>query len=245
MVFGGTATVERYKGDPRVQVHGPGFSKILIGDDVVDKWERYLDVMVDSVWLNSGRGCINCSGVWASRHTEEIAAAIAERLGPIAPKPPEDPESGLAAFTVPGAAKAIWSMIDAKLHEPGVEHVTGAFGPRLVERERCGYLRPVVIHADSPERGLANTEFMFPFVSVVRCPQDQMLERIGPTLVCTAITHDSQWQRQLMDATHIDRLNIGAIPTIRLDWLQPHEGNIVEFLYRPRAFQTSLEAVAV
>jgi len=26
MIFGGTATVERYKGDPRVQVHGPGFS---------------------------------------------------------------------------------------------------------------------------------------------------------------------------------------------------------------------------
>src|SRR3984893_6040530 len=36
MIFGGTATVERYKGDPRVQVHGPGFSKILLGDDVVD-----------------------------------------------------------------------------------------------------------------------------------------------------------------------------------------------------------------
>src|SRR5262249_26176495 len=33
LIFGGTATVERYKGNPRVQAHGPGFSKILIGDD--------------------------------------------------------------------------------------------------------------------------------------------------------------------------------------------------------------------
>jgi hypothetical protein len=41
-----------------------------------------------------------------------------------------------------------------------------------------------------------------------------------------------------MDATHIDRLNIGPIPTIKLNWLQPHEGNIVDFLYRARAFQT-------
>jgi hypothetical protein len=40
-------------------------------------------------------------------------------------------------------------------------------------------------------------------------------------------------------------LNIGALPTIKLDWLQPHEGNIVEFLFRPRAFQASVEAVAV
>ena len=37
MIFGGTATVERYKGNPRVQAHGPGFRKILLGDDVVDQ----------------------------------------------------------------------------------------------------------------------------------------------------------------------------------------------------------------
>ena len=67
LIFGGTATVERYKGNPRVQVHGPGFSKILFGDDCVDDWERYLDVMVDSVFLNSVLGCINCSGIWVSR----------------------------------------------------------------------------------------------------------------------------------------------------------------------------------
>ena len=69
MIFGGTATVERYRGNPKVQAHGPGFSKILLGDDVVDRWPEYLDLMADSIYLNSGRGCINCSGVWASRHT--------------------------------------------------------------------------------------------------------------------------------------------------------------------------------
>src|SRR2546428_1795636 len=124
MIFGGTATVERYRGDPHVQVHGPGFSKILLGDDVVDQWEQYLDVMLDSVFLNSGRGCINCSGVWASRHTKEIAEALASRIGPVEPKPPEDPEASLAAFTVPGAAPTIWRSIEDGLHEAGVEHVT-------------------------------------------------------------------------------------------------------------------------
>jgi hypothetical protein len=29
----------------------------------------------------------------------------------------------------------------------------------------------------------------------------------------------------------------GPIPTTRLNWFQPHEGNIVDFLYRARAFQ--------
>jgi acyl-CoA reductase-like NAD-dependent aldehyde dehydrogenase len=237
MIFGGTATVERYRGDTRVQVHGPGFTKILLGDDVVDEWEKYIDVMVDSVFLNSGRGCINCSGIWASRHTKEIAEALAERMGPVEPKPPEDPQSNLAAFTVPGAARAIWQSIESGLQESGATHVTARFGTRLVEKERCGYLRPVVIHCASPENALANTEFMFPFVSVVRCPQDEMLNRIGTTLVGTAITRDERFQRRLIDATHIDRLNLGPVPTIQLDWLQPHEGNIVEFLFRPRAFQ--------
>src|SRR5438094_507690 len=124
LIFGGTATVDRYRGNPAVQAHGPGFSKILIGDDQVDRWEQFLDVMVDSVLLNSGRGCINCSGIWASRHTREIAEAIARRLAGVRPLPPDDPEASLAAFTVPGAADAISQAIDADLQAPGVTDVT-------------------------------------------------------------------------------------------------------------------------
>ncbi len=244
MIFGGTATVERYKGNPKVQAHGPGFSKILLGDDCVDDWEKYLDLMVDSVYLNSGRGCINCSGIWASRHTKEIAKAIAARIGAVEALPPEDPKAGLAAFTIPGAAQAIWKMIDNKLKEPGVWHATGEYGSRLVEMERCAYLRPIVVHCDSPERQIAKDEYMFPFTTVVECPQDKMIEAIGPTLVGSAITHNAKWSQELSDCTHIDRLNIGPIPTIKLDWLQPHEGNIVEFLFRARAFQTMPEWVA-
>jgi acyl-CoA reductase-like NAD-dependent aldehyde dehydrogenase len=239
MIFGGTATVERYKGDPRVQAHGPGFSKIIFGDDEVDHWEKHIDLICDSVYLNSGRGCINCSGVWASRHTKEIAQAIAEKIGPIEVKPPEDPTAGLAAFTVPGVASAVWKSIEADLKESGTTHATEKYGPRLVEMERCAYLRPTVIHCTSPELAVAKKEFMYPFVTVVECPQDKMLSSIGPTLVCSALTSDEKLRRQLIDATHIDRLNLGAIPTIKLDWLQPHEGNIVEFLYRARALQVA------
>ncbi len=237
LIFGGTATVEQYKGNPRVQAHGPGFSKILLGDDVVDDWRKYLDVMVDSVLVNSGRGCINCSGVWASRHTKEIAEALAERMGPVQPLPPEDPKAALAAFTVPGQADAISADIDRDLKTAGATDMTAKFGNRLVKKERCDYLRPTVIHYDSPEHPGAKKEYMFPFVTVVKCPQEEMIASIGPTLVCTGITDDPKFQRGLLDATHIDRLNLGAVPTIRLNWLQPHEGNIVDFLFRARAFQ--------
>lgn len=237
LIFGGTPTVERYRGNPAVQAHGPGFSKIILGDDAVDRWRDYLDLMVESVYINSGRGCINCSSIWASRHTREIAAAIAERLGPVEALPPEDPQAGLAAFTVPGAAASIWKAIEADLREGGVEDMTARFGPRLVEMPRCGYLRPVVAHAKSPAAAIVKKEYMFPFVTVVECRQQQMLETIGPTLVCSAITDDAAFRKLLADATHIDRLNLGPIPTTKLDWLQPHEGNIVDFLFRARALQ--------
>ena len=237
LIFGGTATVEQYKGNPRVQVHGPGFSKILIGDDLVDQWPKYLDLMVDSVLVNSGRSCINCSGIWFSRQAREIAEALAERMGPIQPLLPDDPKAALAAFTVPGQADAISADIDNDLKAPGTHDMTAKFGLRLVKKERCDYLRPTVVLCDSPEPAIAKKEFMFPFVTVVQCPQEKMIDAIGPTLVGTGVTTDKKFQRSLLDATHIDRLNIGAIPTIQLNWLQPHEGNIVDFLFRARALQ--------
>ena len=67
-----------------------------------------------------------------------------------------------------------------------------------------------------------------------------MLGAIGPTLVCTR-HHRSRRSSvgELLDATHIDRLNLGPVPTTQINWLQPHEGNIVEFLFRARAFQAA------
>ena len=239
MMFGSAQTIEQYKGNPRVQVHGPGFSKILLGDDVVDDWEKYLDLMVDSIFLNGGRSCINASGIWASRHTQAIAAALAERLGPIEPKPPQDPQAGLAAFTVPNAAQGTWRMIEADLKAGGVTHVTERFGPRLVEMERCAYLRPTIVHCASPECEVAKKEFMFPFATVVQCPESELLAKIGTTLVGTVITNNPGLIRAATDATHIDRLNIGPIPTTRLNWLQPHEGNLIDFLFRSRAYQVA------
>lgn len=237
MIFGSAQTVAQHEGNPRVQAHGPGFSKILLGDDIVDDWEMYLDVMVESVLSNSGRSCINCSGIWASRHTREIAAAIAEKIGPVDVLPPGDEDAQLAAFTVPAMATGTWAMVQQDLQESGVTDMTADYGDKVIEREHCAYLRPMVVHADSHERAVAAKEYMFPFVSVVECPQSEMLRNIGPTLVGTVITGDEKFITQAGRCVEIDRLNIGPLPTNRLNWLQPHEGNIIEFLFRNRAYQ--------
>ncbi len=245
LIFGGTATVEQYKGNPRVQAHGPGFSKIILGDDVVDQWEKYVDIMADSIFINSGRGCINCSGIWVSRHGKKIAEAIAAKIGPVQPLPPEDPKSAIAAFTVAGQADAINAQIDADLKEPGAHDMTAQYGSRLVKKDRYDYMRPTVVYCESPSVAISKKEYMFPFATVVECPQAEMLAKIGPTLVCSAVTEDAKFQRELADATHIDRLNLGPLKTIALNWLQPHEGNIVDFLFRNRAFQFDKDMIKI
>ena len=239
LVFGGQATMDQYAANPAVQVHGPGYSKIVIGEAAVDAWEDFLDVMVTSVFLNSGRSCINASSIWVPRHGKAVAQALAERLHGVRPQDPRDPESSLAAFTVAGVAEAVSGLIDANLAHGGATDVTAELRScsRAVTREHCSYLLPTVVHCESPDHPLANKEFMFPFVSVVECPEADMLDRIGPTLVCTGLTDNPALRERLIKCPSIDRLNLGPIPTTKLDWLQPHEGNIVEWLYQPRSFQ--------
>jgi hypothetical protein len=142
---------------------------------------------------------------------------------------------------VPGVADAISQSIDADLKQAGVTDVTAKYrdGDRVVKRGRADYLLPTVIHAESPEAAITQKEFMFPFVSVVECPESRMIESVGPTLVCSAITANETLRKSLINSVHIDRLNLGPVPTTKLNWLQPHEGNIVEFLFRARAFQSA------
>jgi hypothetical protein len=64
-----------------------------------------------------------------------------------------------------------------------------------------------------------------------------MIKRIGPTLVGTVISNDEAFRSAAVNATNIDRLNLGPIPTTKLNWLQPHEGNLIDFLFRGRALQ--------
>src|ERR1700727_2093112 len=76
MVFGDVGSTKIWANDPRVEVHGPGFSKVVIGEDCADEWEKYLDVMVASIAANSGRSCVNASSVWTARHAGKMAEAV-------------------------------------------------------------------------------------------------------------------------------------------------------------------------
>lgn len=246
MIFGDASTTLNWQGDPRIEIHGPGYSKIIIGDDCVDDWEKYLDVMVASIADNGGRSCVNASGVWASRHTREIAEALAERFSQIVPRDAEDENALLAPFSDANVAARISSSIDQALQQEGALDVTSIRrkSERLVTREGCAYLLPTVVLCEGSEHPLANREFLFPFSSVVKVRQADITEALGPSLVVTAITSDEHLIQKLVACSDVDRLNIGPVPTNQLSWDQPHEGNLFEHLYARRAFQRTQAAFA-
>jgi len=237
LLFGDQGTTARWANNQGVQIHGPGYSKILIGDDRIERWREDLDVIVASIADNGGRSCVNASAVIVPKYGREIAQALAERLGPIAPLKAEDTNARLSSFANPKMAEWIDESLEEGLRTPGAEDVAAKFrnGPRKVVFEGGTYLRPTIIWCSGPSHPLANREFLFPFASVVEVPQAEMLERIGHSLVVSALTNDEAFIQSLLSSALIDRLNIGAVPTTQVAWDQPHEGNLFEFLYRQRA----------
>src|SRR6185503_4899850 len=88
LIFGDKNTMAQYANNPAIQLHGPGFSKILIGEDQIERWPEFIDLMVASISDNGGRSCINASAVVVPRYGAEIADALPKNLGPMAPASP-------------------------------------------------------------------------------------------------------------------------------------------------------------
>ena len=248
MFFGDVAAVGGWEGDPRVELHGPGYSKILIGDDLLEsgEWEQHVDLIARSIADNGGRSCVNASGVWvAASHAARVAEAVATRLAGIVPRAADDEQATLAPFVDPRVAERISAQIDGGLQTPGAREVTVEYRgtPRLAAVDGCSYLQPTIVlcEADHP---LANREFLFPYAAVVAVTPEQMRQipaAMGKTLVVTALTRDRRLIDRLLASPLVDRLNVGAIQTNQISWDQPHEGNLFEHLYARRSFQQARE----
>lgn len=242
IIFGDANTVDRYRNQPEINVHGPGYSKVVVGEDRMDSPDSFLEILADSVLLNGGRSCVNASTILVPRNGPQIAEALAQRLAAVKPMPLTHPLAKLSAFAKPAMAEMINQIIDQDLAIPGAEDLTlkarGGLS-RLCLLEGSTFLNPTLIYCQDKEHPLAKREFMFPFVSVVEVPQNEMAAFLGPSLVVSAITDDRAFMSELLGCGSIDRLNIGDIPTPKVQWDQPHEGNMFEFLYKRRSIQVA------
>lgn len=90
--------MQPWRHDHRVQIHGPGWSKVIIGTDKINDWEQYIDVIVTSAVANGGRSCLNASGLWVPKYGREIAEAVAKQMAQIEARAMDDPHAEIAAF---------------------------------------------------------------------------------------------------------------------------------------------------
>ncbi len=247
MAFGDDRTMAPYKNDNKVEIHGTGYSKYILGDDAAENPEQYIDLLVEGIAANGGRACVNASAVWTTKNADRVADAVAKRFATMVPRPWDDPNCEISAFAKPEVAEAINNMLEEGLRVPGAVDVTAKYRnlPRLVKEGRIAYLLPTIIRCDSPDHPLANKEFLFPYASVIECPQRDILHRIGYTLAASVISSDVEFLKDAMACSHIERLNIGALPTNRLTWDQPHEGNLFTHLYKQRSLNIAENYAAI
>jgi acyl-CoA reductase-like NAD-dependent aldehyde dehydrogenase len=160
-----------------------------------------------------------------------LYAALAQKLGPIAPTAPDDETPRLREYE------------DGRLHRranrrrPQNTRRHGRDGEvsqrSAQDRVEGGvYMRPTIVLCDSFAHPLTNKEFLCPYASVVQVPQGEMLKQIGYSLAVSAITKGQKFIEQLVEFPEIERLNIGPVSTMKISWDQPHEGNMFEFLYK-------------
>jgi acyl-CoA reductase-like NAD-dependent aldehyde dehydrogenase len=239
LIFGDKSTTQQYANNPAIQIHGPGWSKILIGDDCIENWRDYVDLMVSAISDNGGRSCINVSAVVVPKYGAEIADALAQKLGPVQPTKADDANARLSGFANPKMADFIDGQIEDGLKTAGATDATAKYrsGARKVNFDGGVFVRPTITLCDSFAHPLANREFLCPYASVVQVPQAEMLKNIGYTLAASVITKDPAFIDQVMAYPQIDRLNIGPVSTMKISWDQPHEGNMFEFLWHRRSIE--------
>jgi len=141
LIFGDKSTTAQYANNPAIQLHGPGYSKILIGADKIERWPQFIDVIAGSIADNGGRSCINASAVVVPKYGAEIAEALAKKLGPITPLPAQEEKAQLSGFANAKMAEYIDASIEEGLKTAGARDATAAYrnGSRKAELDGGTY----------------------------------------------------------------------------------------------------------
>jgi acyl-CoA reductase-like NAD-dependent aldehyde dehydrogenase len=230
MAYGGEEVMRKYATQSRMLPQGPGRSKILLTADV--EWREHLDMIVDSISQDGGRGCVNATAVFVEGDPAPLAKALAQRLAALPSLPPEDENAVLPAL---GLAEA--RQLEQHLLARAAGTTPWLGGDGIVDELEDGsaVLRPAVHQLDRPDAEQAGVELSFPCVWVAPWTPDAGIAPFKDTLVLTAVTHDERLLDSLVAEPTISNVYIGDHPT---NWLEPgipHDGYLADFLMRTKA----------
>ena len=208
-----------WQGDPRVEVHGPGYSKVVIGPDASADWRALprRDGVVDRRERRPLlRQRVRRVGDRARARDRRGAGGAARRGSRRAPRTTRRPSSRRSP--TPKVARAHLRHDRPRPRGAGREDVTarlrgsgrvaqrGKAAPTCCRRSCC---------CDSPEHPLANREFLFPFASVVPGAAEEHARAPRPDARGhRASPHDEALLAPLLASPLVDRLNLGPLPDL-------------------------------
>jgi hypothetical protein len=83
MFFGDVAAVGAFAGDPRIELHGPGYSKVVLGGDMAPRWRESLELMARSHQFADAEQVFGDLRELVGRLDEAfLAAGLVSRSGP-------------------------------------------------------------------------------------------------------------------------------------------------------------------
>jgi thienamycin biosynthesis protein ThnO len=179
-----------------------------------------------------GRLCTKLSALLVAGDAAEAGTALAAALARWTIAPLDDAEAMVPAFPDHAVARRIDAIIKAAEARGAVDLSAETTGePRFVKIDGALFLRPTVllVHRGDP---LLGAELPFPFVTVAAVPRDEMAQACRGSLAVTVLGEDERLRRTLRQDPTIDRVHCGG-------WISggdrvndPHEGRLVDFLFR-------------
>lgn len=222
IIFGSKEIVEKYGGYENIKVFGPGNSKIFVDADYYSV-DDVIEFVKKSMLDKGGRSCLNASQLFVSgdnaeRTLKDIFDALSEDL----PTEFEDPLSENAeipAFSDKETAKKIAQYLK----------LNGIRNNILVEIDNIVYLKPTVVLCESFLEPLF-VELPFQYMAMTTIPKDKVEKFLENSLVVSLFTEDSNIIKKLILNPTIRNIFIRR-STVDTSLLDPHEGNIISFLY--------------
>jgi hypothetical protein len=208
----------RVRGRPtaRVEVHGPGYSKVLLGPEPRPSGRSTWTSWSRPSPENGGRSCSQRVGRVDDRRTRRRSPRPWPSAWPrIVPRAEDDPEAQLAPFANPCRARASPSMIDRDLGGPRAPIDLTARHRRAARRGVEGRDLPAARRWSSANRPSTRWQ---PRVSCSRSPPwcrsrpEDIPDALGPTLATSVITSDPRSCPGSPRSPKLHRLNLARCP---------------------------------
>lgn len=241
MIFGGEQMVKQYGSRQSIKVFGPGRSMMIVGEEFADNVDAVVELALASMIKDGGRGCINLSTIITQKNGAEIAQRLAREAAEVKILDPLDQNARIGAYKQRQVAAGINARIDSALGSD--QDITAPFRhtPRLIQAHGTTFLQPTVILCRDcrvTTGGLFGKEYSFPFVTVSEEPDiDTIVRAASGSLVVTLLSNNDTLFNKLLFSPDIFKVYRGPYTTTDIDFQEPHEGFISNFLYKTKTLR--------